>query len=80
MTTGKQVYLAHDDVDRHGLGCRCGLCNAAGKSYGVGLYDLQTGEVEERVHAPSPEAAAHNAHLTARREGWRVVDPPDEEG
>lgn len=36
----KKVFLKIDDIDQHGIGCPCGECNANGKSYGVGLYDV----------------------------------------
>jgi hypothetical protein len=61
------MTLKYDDIDRHGEGCDCGLCNSIGKSYGVAI--MEGGEVVERVYGPSEDAARHNARL--RRKGIR---------
>lgn len=74
----RRVVLILDDFDRHGVGCRCDSCNSAGRSFGVGVYDLQPdgeyggAETLVRVYGPSPEAAEREATLIAVCEGWEV--------
>jgi len=70
--SGSGIYLRQDDIDQHGAGCRCGLCNRNGKSYGVALVNVQTGEVDERVYGPSEDAAWYNARLQAQEEDQPV--------
>ena len=59
----KKVEFVLDDIDRHGAGCKCGLCNSNGKSYGVAI--MVGGELVERVYGPSECAAMHNAKMVA---------------
>jgi len=64
--------LILDDMDRHGAGCDCGVCNSNGKSYGVAIIKTpKDGEALNsaliaRVYGPSEEAAFHNARLMIR--------------
>lgn len=70
-----KVLLRDDDLDWHGLGCGCGVCNAVGRSLGIGIYPLpDAGEVLERVYGPSYEAALHHARLLCQQRGWEVRD------
>jgi len=74
-----RVFLRQDDIDRHGEGCDCGLCNSNGKSIGIGIYDIEhPDEVVERVYAPSEDAAEHNAKLVCAGKGYEVADNPEE--
>lgn len=72
-----KVILLQDDIDRHGEGCDCGLCDALGKSYGVGIYRLdKPGEVHERAYGPSEAAALVAARAICSREGLEEdLDP-----
>lgn len=88
----RQVVLLRDDIDRHGWACRCGLCNSAGHSYGVGIYDRTPGgtlgtiygsafnfqDVVERFYGATPEAAMQVAQEVCRQNGWEVI--PNYEG
>lgn len=60
---GYRVRVKLDDIDRHGEGCECGLCNSNGKSYGAGVYIND--ELVERVYAASEQSALHSARLVA---------------
>ena len=79
------VYLIFDDIDRHGAGCDCGLCDANGKSYGVAVRHwepgvdiaMEDGEVELREYAASEESAFQNARLVCEKEGWQIVEPEE---
>jgi hypothetical protein len=75
-----KVFLRFDDIDRHGVGCDCGLCNANGHSYGVAIFPLNRRLAEEadpliRIYAASEDAAFHNARMFTARHGYRIVDP-----
>lgn len=78
------VVLIYDDQDHHGSGCECGLCNANGKSYGVGIHQstshgIIVGEVFERVYGPSEEAAMHNARQVCEEKGYVIVPQVEQE-
>lgn len=78
------VVLILDDQDHHDEGCSCGVCNANGKSYGVGIYPataggITTGEVVERVYGPSEDAAMHNAKKVAWELNYRIVKQTEDE-
>lgn len=55
MNLPLEPYLMKDDTDRHGEGCDCGLCDARGRSFGVGFYDK--GNVQWREYAPTEHMA-----------------------
>ena len=81
-----KVLLVQDDVDRHGEGCDCGVCNHIGKSYGVGVYDatgydgsdtaldaaLMCGPLE-RAYGCSEDAAMTAARDVCAENEWEVV-------
>ena len=75
------VKIMLDDQDHHGEGCECGDCNANGKAYGAGIYEVlpeQPTEIDmnqflERCYAPSEEGALARAKEFAERTGWVVV-------
>jgi hypothetical protein len=75
----RYVNVVYWDIDRHGVGCHCGLCNMNGRSYGVAIFDAGTDlNPLEVVYAPSEEAAADNARLLAQNGGWVIVPKDDE--
>lgn len=65
------VELKFDDMDRHGAGCECGLCNANGKSYGCGIYQEGDDEVMKTVYAPSETAVEKKAKRLMEERGWK---------
>lgn len=67
------MVLRLDHVACHGQ-CGCGLCNRAGKAYGVAIIPLTSDDVFERVYGPSVEAAVHNARLAREGMGKIVVE------
>jgi hypothetical protein len=76
------VVLILDDQDQHG-DCDCGLCNANGKSYGVGIYPatesgVPNGDVLTRVYACSEFSAMHNAKLACYQQQYAIVEPSHE--
>jgi hypothetical protein len=74
-STDKLVYLKIDDIDRHGEGCQCGLCNGIGKSFGAGIYKvLEPDEPIERLYAASDESAIQNARQISGRKGYQIVE------
>jgi hypothetical protein len=82
-----RVYLVQDDVDRHGEGCGCGLCDSNGKSIGVGIFDatnddgtdasldaaLASDGPYERVYGCSEQTALAAARAVCAGKGWKVV-------
>jgi len=70
----KKVFLRHDGADRHDPGCDCGSCNANGKSYGVGIYEVGDDEPLVRIYRASEESAERDAILHASMNGYVVVD------
>lgn len=62
------MVLRQDDMDRHGGGCACGLCNGNGKSYGVAIIPVGNPDNKQVVYGPSEDAAMHNAKLTCTTE------------
>lgn len=73
-----KVFLKYWDIDRHDDGCDCGLCNFIGKSYGVAIIELGTGEPLDVVYAASEESAFHNARLACQSAGYQIVLEPEE--
>lgn len=64
--TAKTVFLRLDDRDEG--------------QWGVGIFFADDPEeCQKRVHAPSEEAAFHNARATAKESGWQVIDEPEGE-
>ncbi len=74
-----RVRLLFDDIDRHGSGCGCGLCDVNGRSYGVGIFPAETPGLDpvDRVYACSEASALHNARLACERTGQLVIDDED---
>lgn len=71
-----KVILRVDDIDRHGIGCECGLCNSNGKAYGCALFDAEDRAKEDpidRIYGPSEQAVLENAKTLCREKGWEVV-------
>ena len=47
--------------------------------WGVGIFFADDPEeCQERVHADSEESAFHNAKMMAQKNGWTVIDEPEE--
>jgi len=64
--TARAVFLRLDDRDEG--------------QWGVGIFFADDPEeCQKRVHAPSEDAAFHNAKMFARRSGWTVIDEPEEQ-
>ena len=43
-----KVVLVSDDIDRHGAGCECGVCNSStGRSFGVGIFPVENSDLED---------------------------------
>lgn len=88
----RRVIVVVDDIDRHGEGHDCGLCNANGKSWGAAVFDLadrpagsdpdwyRNADPLDRVYAPSEQSAAEAARIACGQEGWEVVVQDDEGG
>jgi hypothetical protein len=82
------AIIAHTDIDRHGEGCRCGLCNANGRSYGFGIFmaedvrrsggEISRCEPVDVEYAASEDSARHNAQLTAVKMGYQVISLEDD--
>jgi len=75
-----KVCLIVDDMDHHGEGCDCGLCNSNGKSYGVGIFPkkatrtaTEASDPLDRVYGPSEDAALSNARQVCKDNGWTPV-------
>jgi len=77
----REMHLLLDDIDRHGDGCECGLCDVNGKSYGVGIFPAggDNADPAERIYAASETSAMHNARMLCEKNGWIVASGPDEE-
>jgi len=73
----RTVQLLSDDIDRHGAGCDCGLCNSTGKSYGVGIFpgsgDPRSSDPLDRIYGPSEESAMAQARQVCAKKGWKIV-------
>lgn len=80
----RRVRIVWHDRDRHDLGCRCGLCNRNGVSFGKAIVpaearpELDIVDPLEVAYGPSEEAALHNARQLCAASGWLIVDPPGE--
>jgi hypothetical protein len=64
---GAKAVLRSWGQDHHGAGCKCGSCNANGKSYGCAV--MSEDDCYDPIHvyyAASEEAAEHNARLACR--------------
>lgn len=61
----KQVIIEVDDTEKHDDGCKCGRCNSNHRSYGAAILRCGTGELIERVYAPSEEQALQDARDAA---------------
>ena len=49
-----KLFVRYDDQDHHGADCDCGLCDSNGKSFGAGIFNVETPtDCEERVYACS---------------------------
>jgi hypothetical protein len=84
------VIIILDDKDRHGLGCRCGLCNTNGHSFGVSIYNATGVDTEDEdarddllhdpdrkvtiVYAPSEQAADQGARRYCDRFNYRIEE------
>lgn len=74
------VYLQLDDRDFHGE-CECGLCNANGIAYGVGIHNSKAvpeDDVLMRIYGPAEETALANAAAYCKGQGWDVVEFDEE--
>ena len=70
----RAVFLLQDDIDRHGEGCDCGLCDGLGKSYGVSLRDVfNPDEAQARFYGCSGVVAEAKALAKCERNGWELV-------
>lgn len=75
LDKSNQVFLRAIDADNHGAGCECGACDANGKSYGVGIYLVDSPDkADERIYGANMEAAMINARERCVEEGYEIIE------
>lgn len=80
----KKAFITIDDIDQHGGGCECGLCDDSGRSCGAAIYlidalkafedlDPSDCEVFQRLYAPTEQAAMEKAERWADLKGYEIA-------
>ena len=69
----RKLFVCIDDIDHHDEGCECGDCDSNGKSYGTGIFDVDTpDDCVERVYACNEDASRQRAQARAAEIGVLV--------
>lgn len=73
-----KVYIEdYWDIDRHGEGCDCGLCDPRGRSYGVAAVPLEAEEPVASVYAADRGEAVRRMQTICAEHGYQIVPNPD---
>lgn len=74
----KQVFLVQDDREFDPEIAHLPQTDDHGRSWGVGIYDLETQELIIREYGPSPISAEVRAEEEAESRGYEIVPIPDD--